>query len=153
MQQVLAIGAGARASGTFGVLYLRKENNPAILICSGLILVTLDLHQCNREQNLALNIGRHGRNWGRVIFFLTDKKSCPWEKVNGISKAFVAPSRHQPGAPMPISLSFFFFPVCTQLLVSRPDEENISSYLQLIDKCLIHEVSRDGSSKTVVLIT
>uniref|UniRef100_A0A8C9RPG6 Protein Smaug homolog 1 n=1 Tax=Scleropages formosus TaxID=113540 RepID=A0A8C9RPG6_SCLFO len=29
--------------------------------------------------------------------------------------------------------------VCTQLLVSRPDEENISSYLQLIDKCLIHE--------------
>ncbi|CAI5764823.1 protein Smaug homolog 1 isoform X2 [Podarcis lilfordi] len=31
--------------------------------------------------------------------------------------------------------------VCTQLLVSRPDEENISSYLQLIDKCLIHEVS------------
>ncbi|KAL4656253.1 hypothetical protein GN956_G5671 [Arapaima gigas] len=31
--------------------------------------------------------------------------------------------------------------VCTQLLVSRPDEENISSYLQLIDKCLIHEAS------------
>ncbi|KAJ3594224.1 hypothetical protein NHX12_006555, partial [Muraenolepis orangiensis] len=29
--------------------------------------------------------------------------------------------------------------VCTQLLVSRPDEENISSYLQLIDKCVIHE--------------
>lgn len=34
-----------------------------------------------------------------------------------------------------------YFTVCTQLLVSRPDEENISSYLQLIDKCLIHEVS------------
>ncbi|KAJ8788395.1 hypothetical protein J1605_000451 [Eschrichtius robustus] len=32
--------------------------------------------------------------------------------------------------------------VCTQLLVSRPDEENISSYLQLIDKCLIHEPPR-----------
>ncbi|TNN73210.1 Protein Smaug 2 [Liparis tanakae] len=29
--------------------------------------------------------------------------------------------------------------VCTQLLVSRPDEENISCYLQLIEKCLIHE--------------
>lgn len=58
-------------------------------------------------------------------------------------------------SPSPISLlfSFFFFPVCTQLLVSRPDEENISSYLQLIDKCLIHEVSRVGSSKTVVPIT
>lgn len=32
-------------------------------------------------------------------------------------------------------------PVCTQLLVSRSDEDNISSYLQLIDKCLNHEVS------------
>lgn len=43
---------------------------------------------------------------------------------------------------------FFQFPVCTQLLVSRPDEENISSYLQLIDKCLIHEVSRDRFPET-----
>uniref|UniRef100_A0A671LE39 Protein Smaug homolog 2-like n=1 Tax=Sinocyclocheilus anshuiensis TaxID=1608454 RepID=A0A671LE39_9TELE len=32
--------------------------------------------------------------------------------------------------------------VCTQLLVSRPDEENISCYLQLIEKCLTHEVRR-----------
>lgn len=59
----------------------------------------------------------------------------------------------QLGVPIPISLLFCFFLVCTQLLVSRPDEENISSYLQLIDKCLIHEVSSDESSKTVVLIT
>ncbi|KAK2084109.1 Protein Smaug 2 [Saguinus oedipus] len=29
--------------------------------------------------------------------------------------------------------------VCTQLLVSRPDEENITSYLQLMEKCLTHE--------------
>ena len=43
---------------------------------------------------------------------------------------------------------FFKFPVCTQLLVSRPDEENISSYLQLIDKCLIHEVSSDRFHET-----
>ena len=38
--------------------------------------------------------------------------------------------------------------MCTQLLVSRPDEENISSYLQLIDKCLIHEVSSDRFHET-----
>lgn len=31
--------------------------------------------------------------------------------------------------------------VCTQLLVSRPDEENINCYLQLIEKCLTHEVN------------
>lgn len=41
--------------------------------------------------------------------------------------------------------------MCTQLLVSRPDEENISSYLQLIDKCLIHEVSRDERVSKIVL--
>lgn len=35
----------------------------------------------------------------------------------------------------------FFFSVCTQLLVSRPDEENINCYLQLIEKCLTHEVN------------
>lgn len=39
--------------------------------------------------------------------------------------------------------------VCTQLLVSRSDEENISSYLQLIDKCLIHEVTQNTFSKYV----
>lgn len=47
---------------------------------------------------------------------------------------------------------FFKFTVCTQLLVSRPDEENISSYLQLIDKCLIHEVSHDRFHKASFLI-
>lgn len=38
------------------------------------------------------------------------------------------------------SCPFLCPPVCTQLLVSRPDEENITSYLQLIEKCLTHEV-------------
>lgn len=64
-------------------------------------------------------------------------------------------TRFLPGLPFPNDLFFLLwllFAVCTQLLVSRPDEENISSYLQLIDKCLIHEVSRDGSYRAVVLI-
>lgn len=113
--------------------------------------VTLDLHHHNREQNLPLNIGQHGRNWGRT-FSLAVEKTSLWDKGNETSKAFVAPTpESQLDVPMPVFL--LFLPVCTQLLVSRPDEENISSYLQLIDKCLIHEVSRDGSSKTVVLIT
>ncbi|XP_030887222.1 protein Smaug homolog 1 [Leptonychotes weddellii] len=47
--------------------------------------------------------------------------------------------------------SFFFqFTVCTQLLVSRPDEENISSYLQLIDKCLIHEAFTETQKKRLL---
>ncbi|XP_036397889.1 protein Smaug homolog 1 isoform X4 [Megalops cyprinoides] len=40
--------------------------------------------------------------------------------------------------------------VCTQLLVSRPDEENISSYLQLIDKCLIHEAFTETQKKRLL---
>lgn len=87
------------------------------------------------------------------MFFLADEKTHTWDKGNGTSKAFVgAPPDPSSVSPCPFLFSLFF-PVCTQLLVSRPDEENISSYLQLIDKCLIHEVSRDRSSKTVVLIT
>lgn len=114
--------------------------------------VTLDLHHHTGEQNLVLNIGWHGRNWGRE-FFLAGEKTCLWDKGNGMSKAFVGPPWTPAPCPHAHFSSLFFFPVCTQLLVSRPDEENISSYLQLIDKCLIHEVSRDGASKTVVLIT
>ncbi|XP_031729444.1 protein Smaug homolog 2 isoform X2 [Anarrhichthys ocellatus] len=40
--------------------------------------------------------------------------------------------------------------VCTQLLVSRPDEENISCYLQLIEKCLTHEAFTETQKKRLV---
>ncbi|KAF7645258.1 hypothetical protein LDENG_00207350 [Lucifuga dentata] len=40
--------------------------------------------------------------------------------------------------------------VCTQLLVSRSDEENISCYLQLIDKCLIHESFTETQKKRLL---
>ncbi|CAL8334940.1 unnamed protein product [Boreogadus saida] len=40
--------------------------------------------------------------------------------------------------------------VCTQLLVSRPDEENISCYLQLIEKCLTHEAFTETQRKRIV---
>lgn len=40
--------------------------------------------------------------------------------------------------------------VCTQLLVSRPDEENITSYLQLIEKCLSHEAFTETQKKRLL---
>ncbi|KAM6960965.1 protein Smaug homolog 2 isoform 2-T2 [Aplochiton taeniatus] len=40
--------------------------------------------------------------------------------------------------------------VCTQLLVSRPDEENISCYLQLIEKSLAHEAFTETQKKRLV---
>ncbi|NWX48212.1 SMAG1 protein, partial [Steatornis caripensis] len=88
-------------------------------------------------------------HWGKA-FFLADEKTCLWDKGNGAAEAFVGPLGPQLGVPMPISLLFFFFPVCTQLLVSRPDEENISSYLQLIDKCLIHEAFTEIQKKRLL---
>lgn len=40
--------------------------------------------------------------------------------------------------------------VCTQLLVSRPDEENITSYLQLIEKCVMHEAFTETQKKRLL---
>lgn len=40
--------------------------------------------------------------------------------------------------------------VCTQLLVSRSDEENLSLYLQLLDKCLLHEAFTETQKKRLL---
>uniref|UniRef100_A0A8C4SNF3 Protein Smaug homolog 1 n=1 Tax=Erpetoichthys calabaricus TaxID=27687 RepID=A0A8C4SNF3_ERPCA len=40
--------------------------------------------------------------------------------------------------------------VCTQLLVSKVDEENISSYLQLLDKCLLHEAFTETQKRRML---
>ena len=128
------------------------------LICSGLILVTpavlLWIYAVITENKIwpQTQGGTAGVGGGHFCVLMMRLTGETREKGHpGRSSNTPGP---QLSVPMPISLLFsFFFPVCTQLLVSRPDEENISSYLQLIDKCLIHEVSRDGSSKTVALIT
>ncbi|XP_068106574.1 protein Smaug homolog 2 isoform X1 [Hyperolius riggenbachi] len=39
---------------------------------------------------------------------------------------------------------------CTQLLVSRPDEENITCYLQLLEKCLTHEAFTETQKKRLL---
>eukprot|EP00058_Branchiostoma_floridae_P025076 XP_002610566.1 hypothetical protein BRAFLDRAFT_202549 [Branchiostoma floridae] len=39
---------------------------------------------------------------------------------------------------------------CTQLLVSRPDDENVNLYLQLIDKTLIHEAFTNTQKKRLL---
>ncbi|KAG8448894.1 hypothetical protein GDO86_015824 [Hymenochirus boettgeri] len=40
--------------------------------------------------------------------------------------------------------------VCTQLLVSRPDEENITCYLQLLEKCISHEAFTETQKKRLL---
>ncbi|KAM5130005.1 LOW QUALITY PROTEIN: protein Smaug homolog 1 [Mantella aurantiaca] len=55
-----------------------------------------------------------------------------------------------PEGDLPSQFTRVMGKVCTQLLVSRPDEENISSYLQLIDKCLIHEAFTETQKKRLL---
>ena len=40
--------------------------------------------------------------------------------------------------------------VCTRLLVSRPDQENITSYIQLTEKCLTHEAFTEMQKKQLL---
>lgn len=83
-------------------------------------------------------------------FLGDDTSHCPLSKGAGTHLAHVScPSTHQlvlgrlQYDRWYVRTKLCTFPcssVCTQLLVSRPDEENITSYLQLIEKCLTHEV-------------
>ncbi|XP_067116400.1 LOW QUALITY PROTEIN: protein Smaug homolog 1 [Osmerus mordax] len=59
-------------------------------------------------------------------------------------------STHVPEGDIPGQFTRVMGKVCTQLLVSRPDEDNISSYLQLIDKCLIHEAFTETQKKRLL---
>nr|XP_041568400.1 protein Smaug homolog 2 [Taeniopygia guttata] len=63
-----------------------------------------------------------------------------------------APEAEPPAAPVPDGdipgqFTRVMGKVCTQLLVSRPDEENITSYLQLLEKCLSHEAFTETQKK------
>ncbi|NWR95569.1 SMAG2 protein, partial [Furnarius figulus] len=66
-----------------------------------------------------------------------------------------APDAEAPAAPVPDGdipgqFTRVMGKVCTQLLVSRPDEENITSYLQLLEKCLSHEAFTETQKKRLL---
>lgn len=58
-----------------------------------------------------------------------------------------APAAPVPDGDIPGQFTRVMGKVCTQLLVSRPDEENITSYLQLLEKCLSHEAFTETQKK------
>ncbi|XP_065520391.1 protein Smaug homolog 2 [Lathamus discolor] len=61
-----------------------------------------------------------------------------------------APAAPVPDGDIPGQFTRVMGKVCTQLLVSRPDEENISSYLQLLEKCLSHEAFTETQKKRLL---
>ncbi|XP_068766002.1 protein Smaug homolog 2 isoform X1 [Struthio camelus] len=61
-----------------------------------------------------------------------------------------APAAPVPEGDIPGQFTRVMGKVCTQLLVSRPDEENITSYLQLLEKCLTHEAFTETQKKRLL---
>ncbi|GAB0201941.1 protein Smaug 2 [Grus japonensis] len=61
-----------------------------------------------------------------------------------------APAAPVPDGDIPGQFTRVMGKVCTQLLVSRPDEENITSYLQLLEKCLSHEAFTETQKKRLL---
>ncbi|XP_051789982.1 protein Smaug homolog 2 [Erpetoichthys calabaricus] len=90
----------------------------------------------------------------------SDKSGKPADEKDSTAEVFSPPnSSHCDGEPsaMPIpegditgQFTRVMGKVCTQLLVSRPDEENISCYLQLIEKCLAHEAFTETQKKRLL---
>ncbi|XP_046886994.1 protein Smaug homolog 1 isoform X1 [Hypomesus transpacificus] len=77
------------------------------------------------------------------------KSAAPGSHLSGGGES-ESISTHIPEGDIPGQFTRVMGKVCTQLLVSRPDEDNISSYLQLIDKCLIHEAFTETQKKRLL---
>ncbi|KAM8793957.1 protein Smaug homolog 2 [Eudromia elegans] len=61
-----------------------------------------------------------------------------------------APAAPVPEGDIPGQFTRVMGKVCTQLLVSRADEENAAGYLQLLDKCLAHEAFTETQRKRLL---
>ncbi|XP_077570170.1 protein Smaug homolog 1 isoform X2 [Stigmatopora nigra] len=78
------------------------------------------------------------------------KNSTPGSHLTGGGGEAEASSTVIAEGDLPSQFTRVMGKVCTQLLVSRSDEDNISSYLQLIDKCLIHESFNETQKKRLL---
>ncbi|XP_077443330.1 protein Smaug homolog 1 isoform X2 [Stigmatopora argus] len=78
------------------------------------------------------------------------KSSTPGSHLTGGGGEAEASSSVIAEGDLPSQFTRVMGKVCTQLLVSRSDEDNISSYLQLIDKCLIHESFNETQKKRLL---
>ncbi|XP_077420998.1 protein Smaug homolog 1 isoform X1 [Vanacampus margaritifer] len=78
------------------------------------------------------------------------KSSAPGSHLTGGGGEAEASSSVIAEGDLPSQFTRVMGKVCTQLLVSRSDEDNISSYLQLIDKCLKHESFSETQKKRLL---
>ncbi|XP_061621115.1 protein Smaug homolog 1 isoform X4 [Phyllopteryx taeniolatus] len=124
------------------------EKDVQVLEGSNLRVPLQELHQMIMTPIKAFSGGKE-TSLQRPPLNPDSKSSAPGSHLTGGGEAEASSSVIAEG-DLPSQFTRVMGKVCTQLLVSRSDEDNISSYLQLIDKCLIHESFSETQKKRLL---
>ncbi|XP_010795354.1 protein Smaug homolog 1, partial [Notothenia coriiceps] len=149
---------GARHKIVISILKLKDRQNllrsleKDVLEGSNLRSPLQELHQMIMTPIKAFNGGEEA-SMQRALLSSESKSAAPGSHLTGVGgaggEAESSTSVIAEG-DLPGQFTRVMGKVCTQLLVSRSDEDNISSYLQLIDKCLIHESFTETQKKRLL---
>ncbi|XP_041665331.1 protein Smaug homolog 1 isoform X4 [Cheilinus undulatus] len=148
---------GARHKIVISIMKLKERQNllrsleKDVLEGSNLRIPLQELHQMIITPIKAFNGGEEA-TLQRPLLSTEGKSAAPGSHLSSSSGGGEAESGTSVIAEgdLPGQFTRVMGKVCTQLLVSRSDEDNISSYLQLIDKCLIHESFTETQKKRLL---
>ncbi|XP_063736737.1 protein Smaug homolog 1 isoform X6 [Eleginops maclovinus] len=157
-EQLEKVTKGARHKIVISILKLKDRQNllrsleKDVLEGSNLRSPLQELHQMIMTPIKAFTGGEEA-SLQRALLSPESKSAAPGSHLTGVGggggEAESSTSVIAEG-DLPGQFTRVMGKVCTQLLVSRSDEDNISSYLQLIDKCLIHESFTDTQKKRLL---
>ncbi|XP_032368004.1 protein Smaug homolog 1 isoform X6 [Etheostoma spectabile] len=157
-EQLEKVTKGARHKIVISILKLKERQNllrsleKDVLEGSNLRAPLQELHQMIMTPIKAF-IGGEEASLQRPLLSPEGKSAAPGSHLTGVGggggEAESGTSVIAEG-DIPGQFTRVMGKVCTQLLVSRSDEDNISSYLQLIDKCLIHESFTETQKKRLL---
>ncbi|XP_037102694.1 protein Smaug homolog 1 isoform X4 [Syngnathus acus] len=146
---------GARHKIVISIQKLKERQNllrsleKDVLEGSNLRVPLQELHQMIMTPIKAFSSGEE-TSLQRPLLNPESKSSAPGSHLAGGGGEAEASSSVIAEGDLPSQFTRVMGKVCTQLLVSRSDEDNISSYLQLIDKCLIHESFGETQKKRLL---
>ncbi|XP_056269255.1 protein Smaug homolog 1 isoform X2 [Pseudoliparis swirei] len=155
-EEQLEVTKGARHKIVISILKLKERQNllrsleKDVLEGSNLRAPLQELHQIVLTPIKAF-LGGEDASPQRPLLGLEGKSAAPGAHLSGVGggEAESGTSVIAEG-DLPGQFTRVMGKVCTQLLVSRADEDNISSYLQLIDRCLIHESFTEMQKKRLL---
>ncbi|XP_068434868.1 protein Smaug homolog 1 isoform X2 [Clinocottus analis] len=155
-EQLEKVTKGARHKIVISILKLKERQNMLrslekdVLEGSNLRAPLQELHQMIMTPIKAF-LGGEEASLQRALLGSEGKSAAPGAHLSGVGggEAESGTSVITEG-DLPSQFTRVMGKVCTQLLVSRSDEDNISSYLQLIDKCLIHESFTETQKKRLL---